>query len=256
MGIVTNNVKTGGGNLPKSFNPGNHVAKINGIFIRQPEYLKKKGEKGYEIIMDLETKPVGGEFEGWLIDEKDESKGRFLGQTGRVKTRKWPYKDGSWTGNGRTVTFNMVDDILEVIQTLENELGTDFLVRTSGQFDTIEEIVEGFNKDGCYKDKYLKWCIGGEGELKDNGHYKYYMFLPKIKRTEGQLFAAEDKAENVVVFDEALHVEKEEAPAQVESFGNNSDGGGANALYEETSEEEDPFAVDADMEDPFDVQEE
>ena len=72
MGIKTDDVKVGAGNLPKSFSPGNHTCKINSISLRWPEYMKKKNEKGYEVLLDIETKPIGEGFEGWLIDSMND----------------------------------------------------------------------------------------------------------------------------------------------------------------------------------------
>lgn len=256
MGIVTNDVKVGTGNLPKSFSPGNHIAKINNISLRWPEYLKKKNEKAYEVVLDLETKPIGDSFEGWLLDEKNEKGPRFLGQTGRIKTRKWPYKDGSWTGGGKTVTFDMTDDILKVIQLIELECGTDFLVKTSGKYDTIEEIVEAFDKAQPFKDIYMKWCVGGEEDMQDNGHPKYYMFLPKFERGY-KLFSKEDDVAHVLTFDKVLHVEvKGDAATPVNSFpaSTPAEAGGANDLWDKSKDDEDPFAVDPNAEeDPFAV---
>ena len=255
MGIVTNDVKVGTGNLPKSFTPGNHICKINNISLRWPEYLKKKGEKAYEVVLDLETAPIGDSFEGWLIDSKNESGPRYLGQTGRIKTRKWPYKDGSWTGSGKTVKFDMVDDILKVIQLIEQECGTTFLVDTSGKFNTIEEIVEAFDKAQPFKDILLSWCIGGEEEVQENGHPKYYLALPKY--TKGFKLFSKVGDTSLLVFDKALHVEVKGGAKPVNSFpasGGIATAGGADDLWDKTSGDDDPFATDSsDDDDPFGV---
>ena len=261
MGLVTNDVKVGTGNLPKSFTPGNHTCKINKISLRWPEYLKKKGEKAYEIVLDLETKPVGESFEGWLIDSKNEKGPRYLGQTGRIKTRKWPYKDVSWTGQGKTIKFDMVDDILKVVKLIELECGTNFLGETSGKFDTIEEVIEAFDKAQPFKEIFLTWCIGGEQETNDEGHPKYYLSLPKFERGF-KLFSNENDAQHILPFDKALHVEVKGGAAPVNSFTATSKpaatAGGANDLWDKSTENDDPFAVDssiADADDPFSVEE-
>lgn len=257
MGIVTSEVKVGTGNLPKSFSPGNHICKINNISLRWPEYLKKKGEKAYEVVLDLETEPKGSSFEGWLVDSKNEAGPRFLGQTGRIKTRKWPYKDGSWTGNGKTIDFDMTMDILKVIKLIELECGTDFLTETSGKYDTIEEIVEAFDKAQPFKDIYISWCIGGEEELQANGHPKYYMFLPKYEKGY-KLFSNKDNADNVLPYDKALHVESKGGAAAVSGFAGTTPppvaGGGADGLWDKSDDNDDPFAVSNDTDDdPFKV---
>lgn len=220
--------------------------------------MKKKGEKAYEVVLDLETKPIGESFEGWLIDAKNEKGPRYLGQTGRIKTRKWPYKDGSWTGQGKTVKFDMVDDILKVIQLLEQECGTDFLVQTSGKYNTIEEIVEAFNAAKPFDGIFLKWCIGGEEETQESGHPKYFLALPKFEKGF-KLFANESDAAHVLPFDKALHVEVKGGAAPVNSFPATGGtppaaAGGANDLWDKSADDEDPFAVDPNAEDdPFAV---
>jgi len=261
MGINTSDIKVGGGSLPKSFTPGNHVCKINNISLRWPKYLQNKGEKAYEVVLDLETKPITEEFEGWLIDSEKENGPRYLGQTGRIKSRKWPYKDGSWTKDGKTVKFDMALDILKVIKSIENECNSQFLMETSGKYDTVEEIVEAFNNAKPFKDVYMNWCIGGEQEIQDNGHPKYYMFLPKYQRGKS-LFANEEKADQVLVFDKALHVEGKPSAQPVAGFSaneNEAKAGGADALWDNSADDkEDPFAVDNssnDEEDPFAVEE-
>jgi hypothetical protein len=251
MGIVTNDVKVGAGNLPKSFSPGNHTAKINSISLRWPEYLKKKGEKAYEVVLDLETRPIGDSFEGWLVDKEQKDGPRVLGQTARVKTRKWPYKDGSWTGNGKTIKFDMVLDILKVIQLLEEEAGSTFLKDTSDKFDTIEEIVEAFNKAQPFKDIYFKWCVGGEEEVSEEGFSKYYMFLPKFEKGY-KLFANENNAQHILPYDKALHVESKggaKPATPVNSFPAGAGAGGAGALWDAAGKDEDIFTIGDDGED-------
>ena len=260
MGLVTNEVKVGTGNLPKSFSPGNHICKINNISLRWPEYLKKKGEKAYEVILDLETEPKGDSFEGWLIDSKNESGPRFAGQTGRIKSRKWPYKDGSWTGQGKTVKFDMVDDILKVIKLIENECKSTFLMDTSGKYDTIEEVVEAFDKAKPFENIYIKWCVGGEEDMQENGHPKYYMYLPKFEKGY-KLFSNNDNPEHVLVYNKALHVDVKGGAAAVSGFSGNTpppiagNAGGADDLWDKSDTDDDPFVVDpnADDDDPFKV---
>jgi|TARA_R110000868_G_scaffold5681_2_gene33573 hypothetical protein len=246
MGIETSNVKVGGtGNLPKSFSPGNHVCKINNIALRKPGYLKA-GESAYEVVLDLETKPIGENFDGWFYDQKDESKGKFLGQTGRIKTRKWPYKDGAW----KDIKFNMVDDILKVIKQICVEIGSDFLERTSGKYDTIEKVVEEFNNSGDFKDVFLKWCIGGDEEIKPDGFPQYFMYLPKYVKGN-KLFANESDADTVLIFDKIRDVETKGKTAPIASFAAAPED---DTPVFSTDGEDDPFAVDGSDDDPFAVE--
>lgn len=259
-GLVTDKVEVKkGGKLPKSFGPGNHVAKILHIECRQPIWLKPGENPQYEIIMDLETAPIGGDFEGWFIDKNNEAKGKFLGQTGRVKSRQWPYKDGSWKNpkTGKEVIFDAVEDALVFIKMIEEECGTDFLVRTSGQFDTIEECVAGFNKEKPFKDVFFYWCIGGQAKMKDDGHFKYFMYLPKYE-TGFKLFAKEEDKSDVLPYDADRHVEKEDEPKSVGKFTPGDDDDDDNSVPWESAENADS-AFDVGEEDDdegmFDIEE-
>ena len=256
-GIKTDDVKVGSGKLPKSFSPGNHVAKILNIEIRIPAFVKQKNlPVQYEIIMDMETEPVGGSFEGWQLDKDDESKGMYLGQTGRVKSREWPYKDGKGKSKktGKDYEFSLVKDILVFIKMIEEECGSDFLGETSGKFDTVEEIVNAFNEAKPFKDIFLKWCIGGQMEMKDDGHPKYYMFLPAFKKGF-KIFAKVEDADSVAIYDKQVDLTSKDGPATVAAF--TADAGGAEAEggevpnWDQIEEGDNPFESASDDDSSF-----
>lgn len=257
MAIKTDDVKVGGGNLPKSFGPGNHTAKINSIELRVPGYVKKTDPIQYELVLDLETSPLGGTFEGWQLDKEDPSKGNFLGQTGRIKTRKWAYKDGTWKNpkTGKTVEFSYLDDILEFIQRIEDACGTKFLKETSGKFNTIEEIVAAFNKTKPFKGIFLRWCIGGEVEMKDDGHPQYFMFLPDPLKGF-KLFTSEADKDSLAPYNADRDLSSKDAPKTVGTFTADAQGkedeDGDTPPWAEATNDDDPFSTsDDDDEDPF-----
>lgn len=251
-GISTKNVKVGGGSLPKSFAPGNHICKINSIRLDRPPFAKQ-GEDMYSIVMDLETKPVEN-FEGFFIDKDDESKGRYLGQTGRVKSSKWPYKNSEWNGK----KYEMVDEIIKFIKSLCIEIGSDWCDKVDDKYNTIEEFIDGFNADAPYKDVFLEWCIGGQQTTNAEGYPQYFMHLPKWQR--GEKLVALPGDVNIMQFDKVLHVEvKGGEPKPLNTFDPDSDAGkDDDPLFDNASTDEDPFAVDAGgdasaEEDPFAV---
>jgi hypothetical protein len=247
-GIGTKDVKVGGGSLPKSFAPGNHTCKINEIRLDRPPFAKP-GEDMYSIVMDLETQPIEN-FEGFLIDKNDESKGRYLGQTGRVKSGKWPYKNSEWNGK----KFNMVDEIVKFIKSICIEIDSDWCDKVDGKYGTIEEFVEAFNNDAPFKDIFLDWCIGGQQTTNDQGYPQYYMYLPKWQRGE-KLFALPGDI-NVMPFDKTLHVDVKDGELKtVNSFESNETSDDDDPFAVTNTDDDDPFAVDAsnDDDDPFAV---
>lgn len=247
--IGTKEVKVGGGSLPKTFIPGNHTCKINTMRLDRPAFAKN-GEEMYYIVMDLETKPLGGAYEGFFIDKDDESKGRYLGQTGRLKTSQWPYKDSEYNGK----KWDMVDEIIKFLKSVCIEMGSDWMDKADGKYDTIEEMVKAFNNDAPFKDIYFAWCIGGQQIQGDDGYPKYYMHLPKFSRGT-KLFTLENDEADLLEYDKAIHLNiKGGTPVTVNTFGTDEDEDD-NPLFAApgADEDEDPFApteADGD-EDPF-----
>tara|TARA_R110001592_G_scaffold148167_6_gene372906 strand:- start:608 stop:1357 length:750 start_codon:yes stop_codon:yes gene_type:complete len=243
--IGTKDVKVGGGSTPKTFIPGNHTCKINGVRLDRPPFAKS-GEEMYSIIMDLETEPLGGTYEGFFIDKDDESKGRHLGQTGRVKSSQWPHKNSEWNGK----KFTMVDEIIKFIKSICEEINSDWADKADGKYDTIEDMVKAFNDEAPFKDVFLDWCVGGQQTTNDEGYPQYYMHIPKWKRGEKQ-FALSGDAQ-LMTYDKVLHlIVKGEAAKTVSNFA----AGSADKTWDETNDDDDddPFAVssNASDDDPF-----
>ena len=242
--IGTKEVKVGGGSLPKTFIPGNHTCKINSISLDRPKYAKD-GEEMYSILMDLETEPIEG-FEGFFIDSNNESLGRYTGQIGRVKSSQYAYKDSEWKGK----SYSMIDEIIKFLKSLCIELKSDWMDDADGKYDTIEEMVDAFNKQAPFKGVFLSWCIGAQQIEGDNGYPKYFMYLPKYKAGFKLFTAVGDSS--LLPYDKALHLDvKGQAPATVQGFGTDTN---EDPLFAEVADDnDDPFAVDTDDEDPFAV---
>jgi len=245
--IGTKAVKVGGGALPKTFMPGNHTCKINNIRLDRPAFAKD-GEDMYYLVLDLETESLGESFEGFFIDKDDESKGRYLGQTGRIKTSQWPYKDSEWQGK----TWSMVDEIIKFLKSICITMDSDWMDKADGKFDTIEQMVEAFNKQAPFKDTFFSWCIGGQQVPGDDGYPKYFMHLPKFSRGS-KLFTSVDDDADLLEYDKALHLQvKGEAPVTVKNFGTDDEDGDGPLFEGADEDDEDPFAaIEGDDEDPF-----
>lgn len=199
--IQTKHVKVGtGGKNPMSFTPGNRTCKINSITLDRPPFAKS-GEVMYNIMMNLETKPIGNGFEGFFIDKDNESKGRYDGQVGRVKSSAFAYKDSEYKGK----TFVMTDEILKFIKTISIAIGDpDWLDKADNKYKTIEKLVEGFNSDAPFKDVYLDWCIGGTQDTNEAGYPVYYMNLAKYE--SGYKQVAPEGDAHVIPFNKELHI--------------------------------------------------
>ncbi len=69
--------------------PGNHKVKINSLSFDATPY----DPQAFNITLNVETEPVGGEFQGFLVDADNQNGPRYKGQVGRVRMSPYPYKD-------------------------------------------------------------------------------------------------------------------------------------------------------------------
>jgi hypothetical protein len=212
--LSTKDVKAGGegggSGQGKTIQPGNHKLKINSVELKQFPFMKEKN--AYHLIMNVETEPIK-DFEGFFIDPNDESKGRYAGQVGIVKTNRYYYADG--TTKGGTPVYRD-PEILKALKSLCNYLDmNDWFLSVDNKYETIEEFVEAFNND-----KFAEWCVAGKEYYRNNGYIGYDMYIPKPKGTLVPIaFKAKDK---VITYSEAAHLVKAE-PKEVNSFGGGDD---------------------------------
>jgi hypothetical protein len=211
--ISTKDVQVGGG-LSKTIQPGEHLLKINGVRLERFPFME--ADEGYFLIFDTETKPIEG-FEGFFIDKEDESKGRYLGQIGQVKTNRFYYKDGT-TKSGVKVVRDM--EILKQIKNLCIIADClSWFEKANDKFDTIEALVTAFDKAGLFKKKYFKFCIAGKEFMRDNGFIGYDLFLPKLERGRIAYEAENTKPSKLLTYDESKHLIKAEVKETTEFAG-------------------------------------
>lgn len=217
--LSTKDVKAGGegggSGQGKTIQPGNHKLKINSVELKQFPFMKEKN--AYHLIMNVETEPIK-DFEGFFIDPNDESKGRYAGQVGIVKTNRYYYADG--TTKGGTPVYRD-PEILKALKSLCNYLDmNDWFLSVDNKYETIEEFVEAFNNDAPFAGKFAEWCVAGKEYYRNNGYIGYDMYIPKPKGTLVPIaFKAKDK---VITYSEAAHLVKAE-PKEVNSFGGGDD---------------------------------
>ena len=206
---------TGGGGLPKTIKPGEQVLKINSVGLKRFPFME--ADNGYYFVLNVETKPLE-DFEGFFIDPNDESKGRYEGQVGEIKTNRYFYKDGE-TKSG--IKVNRDEEILRQISriSLISTGAQKWLDSVDGKFETIEELVDAFNESGVFNGLYYNFCVAGKEYERKNGYTGYDLFLPKLTR-QTSAFELESVANSrLLPFNEADHWIKLESKP-VESFGN------------------------------------
>lgn len=214
MALSTTDLGTesSGGGMAKTISPGNHELKINSVRLDEFKFI----DGAYHLLLEMETKPID-DFEGFLIDREDESKGRYAGQIGRVKASQYAFADGE-TKSG--IKIQRDRSILMFLKNLSNALGiTDWFAEQDNQHETIEDFVKAFNDTAPYQDKYLHVCLAGKEYENRSGYIAYDCWLAKA---ENKKYGYSPTADNVLKYDESKHLRKIENKP-VSSFGNDDD---------------------------------
>lgn len=216
--LSTKNIKTEGGGIPKSLQPGNHKCKI--VDIQLDDFRFIPGALHFKMY--LETEPIKEGFEGFFIDKSNESKGRHLGQVGWVKASEWAFADGETKGK---IPVSRDQDILKFIKTLCQAYGKkDWLDAQDDKHDTIESLIAAFIKDAPYKDVYLNWCIGGKEYQNKQGYTNFDLFLPKFNKAGVPFETLTASPSKLIKFKEEDHIRKAKV-TQVQEFGESDTGG-------------------------------
>jgi hypothetical protein len=214
MALSTKDLNTAGGSgLPKTISPGNHKLKINSIELEEFSFIPG----AYHLILHTETEPIQ-DFEGFMIDKDDESKGRHAGQIGKVKASQYAYADGE-TKSG--IKIERDKSLMIFLKTLSNNLGiSDWFDNQDNMHETIEDFVDAFNKTAPYKNIYMDFCIAGKEYIAKTGYTNYDLYLPKSEK--GKYSFGDAKAGKVMTYNEDIHLKKTEVK-EVKSFGDDDD---------------------------------
>ena len=212
MGLSTTDLASGSG-LPKTIAPGNHILKINSIELEDFRFL----EGAKHLILHVETEPIEG-FEGFMIDKEHPELGHYKGQIGRVKASQYAYVDGE-TKSGQKIQRDR--SIMIFLQNLCKTLGiNDWFIAQDNLHETIEDMINAFNKTAPFKDVYLEFCVAGKEYVGKTGYTNYDMWLPKAEN--GKYAFGEVEEGKVIRYDESKHLKKLETK-DVSKFGDEDD---------------------------------
>ena len=251
-GISTKGVKKNF--ISKELKPGNVVAKINNLTIEQSKTPKDPKNPEYKIFIELESKPVGGDFVGFDKVFGDPSKGQHLGQTKKIQFSNWPIRtsEGISKKSGKAYKIEASAKILEFLQKLLTEVGADtWLEDNDGKFNTWEQLFAGVIRSGLLKDKYFSWCIGATEAQNSKGYTVYYMWLPE-KKDAAAPFAIEGGL--VTKFDPAVHISKSKAVNENAALNDGVDEEEDDADEFANAPETSPFDDDLDDAELFDME--
>lgn len=203
--------KMGASMTPKVIQPGIVIARVLDIKLEVPPY----DAAAFNMLLQLETKPVGDGFEGLPIDKESPDLGNYQGQVARVQTQQYSYSDYT-NKDGNTTTKE--DMIFRWLWNFAKEIGVaDTLKEKDIQGSTIEEYLENAKAYLVSKERWLHFCIAGSEYENKNGYTQYRLFLPKSEGSKKgfQLFVEEQEPTKLIPFSESLIKRKK----PVDSFG-------------------------------------
>jgi hypothetical protein len=213
MGLSTTDLGTGGSGLAKTIAPGNHILKINELTLEDFQFIPE----AKHLILHVETEPIEG-FEGFLLNKDNPEAGHYAGQIGRVKASQYAFADGE-TKSG--IKIQRDRSIMIFLQNLCKSLGiNEWFIAQNNLHETIDDLINAFNKTAPYKDVYLEFCVAGKEYVGKTGYTNYDMYLPKADKGKYAFSEVEDG--KVLIYNEAIHLKKAETK-EVKNFGEDDD---------------------------------
>lgn len=213
--ITTKNIPSSTG-MTKIIMPGANTCKINSISLEKVPYK----EGAYNLSMNLETMPMGDDFEGFLVNKDDATGPRYQGQVGRVRFSEWPFSDGV-TKTGISISRDL--EIVKAIQAIckeTNSLG--WLDKNDNLHDTIEDFVLAFNNDKPFADQYINFCVAGKEYNNKQGYVNFDLFLPRASKGQVSFQNVDATSIKLMSFDTEIHIKKIKT-APVDSFTSKND---------------------------------
>ena len=131
--LSTSGMSAGSGKEKPVIGPGNQVVKINSITFDVTPYAAD----AFNIMLHVESEPIEGEFQGFLVDPNNPNSPRYAGQVGRVRFSQYAYKDAILP-NGNEISRDT--EVMKAMIFLSEQIGK----RTeldAIQASTIEEFM-------------------------------------------------------------------------------------------------------------------
>tara|TARA_B100000497_G_C7677321_1_gene409284 strand:+ start:136 stop:810 length:675 start_codon:yes stop_codon:yes gene_type:complete len=171
--LSTSGMKAGSGKEKPVIGPGNQVVKINSITFDVTPYAAD----AYNIILHVESEPMEGDFQGFLVDPNDPNSSRYAGQVGRVRFSQYAYKDAILP-NGNEISRDT--EVMKAMIFLSEQIGK----RTeldAIQANTIEEFMTKCNSV-LSGPTFLNVCLGTREWENKEGYINDDLYLPKLSK--------------------------------------------------------------------------
>tara|TARA_B110000196_G_C21146226_1_gene666741 strand:- start:163 stop:858 length:696 start_codon:yes stop_codon:yes gene_type:complete len=206
----TKDMTAGSGKIRPVLDPGNQVIKINDVTYDQTPYDKE----AYNITLHIESEPVKGDFDGFLVDKNDTEGPRYEGQVGRVRLSPWPYKDAELP-SGRKVSRDteVLKAMINLSEVLGNREELDLI-----EADTISDFMVSCRSLLSNTNVWLNACIGSREWENQDGYINNDLYLPRMNKTGVPLEAVSVETSNLMVFSKSEHVRPVKKKESVNSF--------------------------------------
>jgi hypothetical protein len=206
--------KVKGSSIPKIIQPGNVIARVLDMTLEVPPY----DSNAFNLILSIETKPIGEGFEGLPIDKDVPDLGTYQGQIAKVLTQQYSYSDYT-NKEGKTTTKE--DMIFRWLWSFAKEIKVaDILREKDISGDTIQEYLENAKAYLIDKDRWIHWCIGGSEYENKAGYTQYRLFVVKYEKNKSgfELYQEGVQPTRLIKFDESVHIKKKKPSDDVTSF--------------------------------------
>ena len=195
--LSTKDMSVGSGKARPLMGPGNTEVRINSITMDKTPW----DAEAFQIHLHMESKPLGGEFEGFLRDQNNDSLGRYEGQIGRVRMSPFPYKDTTLT-SGREIQKDqeILKAMIFVSEVLDKRAALDSI-----EAATIEEFIGGCNKLFS-NSEFFNVCLASREWENKEGYVNNDLYLPKLSKDGIPMEATNKENSRLISFDKATHV--------------------------------------------------
>jgi hypothetical protein len=207
--LSTKDMSAGNGKARPVITVGNQKVKINNITFDQTPYDRE----AYNVVLHVESEPIDGEFEGFLIDTNNPSGPRYKGQVGRVRLSPYPFKNTTLP-SGREISRDteVLKSMIYLSEVLNKRNELDSI-----EANTIEDFMSSVNKV-LSGDTYVNVCIGGREWENKEGYVNYDLFLPRNSKDGVAIEAIDVKNSKLYKFSKNEHVKELNKPQTISSF--------------------------------------
>ena len=177
--------------------PGNHTVKINSMVYNPAPY----DQEVIIITFNLETMPIGNNFNGFLVDPNNTNGERYKGQVGRVKLNPYGFKTMKFA-NGQEIQRDV--EILKYISIVADA------TNLRDKLDLIEAPNIFSFLDSCkslfVNTAFFNACIGGKEYKNLQNYINIDLHFPKLSTKS--LFMTKLDNSNVLQYDASKHLKK------------------------------------------------